>query len=168
MGGAVLPWSHGGIVYQARARHPAGDRAQDLSQAVRDAMWELFVAVGTHWKTVQDPAPMRSRFDSFLDNRIALMPLYAEYYAIAHRVIESLKTGHGGDAGAAYAELFTREDANRQPPTTQLALTRQAVANEFVVLHTALGGFLAFGPVNWPGYFGGANLPGRPAPYRPL
>ena len=131
-------------------------------------MWDLFVAVGVQWRSLQDPAPMRSRFDSFLDNRIALMPLYAEYYAIAQRVIDALKAKHQGDDAAAYAELFTSEEANRQPPTTQLALTRQAVANEFVVLHTALGGFLAFGPINWPGYFGGANLPGRAAPYRPL
>lgn len=131
-------------------------------------MWDLFVAVGTYWRTLEDPAPLRSRFDSFLDNRIALMPLYAEYYAIAQRVIESLTSEHGGDAASAYASLFTSEEANRQPPTTQLALTRQSVANEFVVLHTALGGFLAFGAENWPGYFGGANVPGRAPPYRPL
>ena len=150
-------------MYQARATHPAGERAQPLPQGVRDAMWDLFVAVGVQWRTLQDPAPMRSRFDSFLDNRIALIPLYGEYYAIAQRVIDSLRAEHPSDAAAAYADLFTREEANRLPPTTQLALTRQAVANEFIVLHTALGGFLAFGPVNWPGYFGGANLPGRAA-----
>lgn len=131
-------------------------------------MWALFVAIGVHWNTVADPGPLRSRLDSFLDNRIALMPLYADYYAIAHRVIASLIAEYAGDARAAYAALFTSEEANRSPPTTQLALTRQAVANEFIVLHTALGGFLVFGAMNWPGYFGGANLPGRPAPNRPM
>lgn len=100
-------------------------------------------------------------------NRIALLPLYLDYYKIAARVVSELIAKHSGNADMAYKELFTSEEASRAPPTTPLALTRQLVSNEFVTLHFALGGALAFGARNAPGYFGGANIPGNP-PYRPM
>jgi hypothetical protein len=155
-------------VYQSKAQHPLSDKQYPLPDSVGDAMWELFVAIGKHWGTVTEPGPYRSRLESFMENRIALMPLYADYYAIARRVIDDLLKKHGGVATAAYEELFTSKEAAKQPPTTPLALTRQAVANEFVSLHVALGGFQTYGAQNVPGYFGGANVPGRPAPYRTM
>lgn len=155
-------------MYQSKAQHPLSDRLEPLPADVEEAMWQLFVEVGKFWGTVTDATPHRSRLQSFMTNRIALMPLYADYYVIAKRVIDELVGSHGGDVTAAYRELFTSKDAARQPPTTPLALTRQSVSNEFVALHMALGGFLEFGALNSPGYFGGANVPGRPVPYRPM
>lgn len=100
-------------------------------------------------------------------NRIALLPLYLDYYTIAARVIKELIDKYSNDATKAYEELFTSEEASKTPPTTPLALTRQAVSNEFVTLYFALSGAVAFGARNAPGYFGGTNIPGAP-PYRTM
>ncbi len=155
-------------MYQSRAQNPLSGELPAMSGSVRDAMWRLFVAINAFWDTMPDPTPFRSRLESFMANRIALMPLYFDYYLIAERVITQLIADHGGDETAAYKELFTNTDAAKQPPTTEVALTRQLVSNEFVALHFALGGFVAFGAKNVPGYFGGANVPGAPVPYRPI
>lgn len=154
-------------MYQAKAQHPLSGERGPLPDDVNEAMWRLFVAVGVFWGTTVDPAPFRSRLRSFMANRIALMPLYADYYAIAKRVIDDLVVRLGSEA-AAYEHLFTSEDALKSPPTTPLALTRQSVSNEFVTLQMALGGFKTFEAQNWPGYFGGANVPGGTPPYRPM
>jgi len=155
-------------MYQSKAQHPMSEKIEPLPPDVQEAMWRLFVEIGKFWRTDIDSDHYRSRLQSFMTNRIALMPLYADYYVIAKRVIDELTAKHNGDATAAYRELFTDKDAVKQPPTTHLALTRQSVSNEFITLHMALGGFLSFGSKNCPGYFGGANMPGRPAPYRAM
>ncbi len=54
------------------------------------------------------------------------------------------------------------------PPVTPFQLTRQYVSNELIALQLSLGGFLRWGAINYPGYFGGANVPGMPAPYRTM
>jgi len=125
-------------MYRAKAQHPLSDARSPLPEEVNEAMWRLFVAIGTFWETVADPTPFRSRLQSFMANRIALMPLYADYYAIAKRVIDDLVVECGSEA-AAYERLFTSKDAAKSPPTTPLALTRQSVSNEFLTLQMALG-----------------------------
>ncbi|MDK3025461.1 hypothetical protein QO239_22965 [Cupriavidus taiwanensis] len=154
-------------MYQAKAQHALSSHREALSDDINEAMWRLFRAIGDHWQIAGDPSPFRSRLQSFMANRIALMPLYSDYYNIAKRVVDEL-TEQLGSEEAAYQEIFTNKDALGTPPTTPLALTRQSVANEFLTLYMALGGFNSFGALNWPGYFGGANVPGGKAPYRPM
>ncbi|MGM9480239.1 hypothetical protein ACS5PN_03500 [Roseateles sp. NT4] len=153
-------------MYQDRAHHPLSDQLPIADDDVRRAMWALFVHIGKFWRNLDDAKPYESRLYSFMTNRVALDPNYKDYYATARAVIDQLIAEKGEDA--AYEFLFTDAQANLAPPSTPLALTRQKVSNEFVALQMALGGFLAFGALNYPGYFGGANAPGAPVPYRPM
>jgi len=153
-------------MYQDKAKNPVIDNDIRLDEPTFEAMWELFEAIGIFWGNLPDSGIHRSRLRSFMVNRIALIPLYAEYYSVAREVIDALVVAYEGNRGAAYERLFTDADANRAPPSTRLGLARQMVANEFITLQMALEGFRAFGAENWPGFFGGANELGRP-PYRP-
>ncbi|MGE7960068.1 hypothetical protein ACQKQA_26555 [Pseudomonas sp. NPDC089530] len=151
-------------MYQKPAQHPLSETVTFIDEQVFSAMWELFVHIGKYWKNMEDPSPFRSQLYSFMLNRIKLRPLYSEYYSSAMKVMSSLIEELGEDE--AYAFLFTDPDAAKVPPETAIALTRQAVANEFMALQLSLGGFKAFGALNYCGYIGGANIPGQPAPYR--
>jgi hypothetical protein len=129
-----------------------------------DRLWSLFVAIGRHWQICDDPERLRSNFLVFLGNRIKIDVTYADEYESAAAVIEEL-IAESGEAGA-YERLLTDAGANVHPPTTRLARARQRVSNEFIALHMALGGFKAFGAINYLGYIAGANIPGH-VPYRP-
>lgn len=153
-------------MFESKARGPAGPVSVDLPREVEVAMWALFVAIGRHWDTENDSIEYRSRLRSFMTDRVMLMPIYADYYAIATRVFNELVDKHAGNAQAACAHLLADAVAAKQPPSTPLALTRQLVASEFVALHMALGACTVFGAKNGVGFFGGANVPGAPAPYR--
>jgi hypothetical protein len=153
-------------MYQIRAKHPFSPLAPSEPQAVEDAMWELFKAVGDFWQLGDDPNGYRERFKTFMDNRISLNPLYNDFYAATKKHIDEL-AGPNGRAHA-YEVLFTKKDRKLPagPPVSELDFIQVYVANEFIALRLALGGFLAFGAVNYCGYFGGANIPGQPVPYR--
>lgn len=146
------------------AIHPLSVDIPPLSDEVFESMWRLFVHVGRFWQNMDDAGPLRSQLYSFMLNRISLRPIYREYYDCARRVTDELVARHGEDQ--AYALLFTDAEAGRSPPETPVALTRQKVANEFMAWQLALGGFKAWGAMNYCGYIGGPNLPGQPAPYR--
>lgn len=153
-------------MYESRTRHPINDAAHPLDDETREAMWQLFVQIGRFWGNVANPEPMRSRVYVFLDNRIEVNPLYREFYRIARDVIRELVAVHGEEK--AYEILFTAPGGLTSPPVTAFQYTRQFVSNELIALQLSLGGFLAWGATNYPGYFGGANVPGMPAPYRTL
>jgi hypothetical protein len=129
-------------------------------------MWTLFQQIARFWECAEDVQTYRSRFIGFMLDRIQLNPLYREYYATASAAIEKLVEQHGGEDDSAYEFLFTDPAINQPPPETALELARQRVSNEFVAVYLALGGFKTFGARNYPGYFGGPNVPGEPAPYR--
>lgn len=128
-------------------------------------MWRLFQAIGRFWGSTEDIETYRSRFHGFLLNRIALNPLYKYFYLSAQEVMADLVVRYGQEE-AAYRFLLTDGDANQPPPETPIQSARQRVANEFISIYLALGGFKNFGAINYPGYFGGANIPGEKAPYR--
>ena len=99
---------------------------------------------------------MKSNFLVFGSNRIALNPNYLAKYRSAAAVIAEL-FAELGEAGA-YEQLFTDAAASLSPPASKLARARQLVANEFVSLQMALGGFKAFGGAeNYFGYIDGPN-----------
>ncbi|HET9627731.1 MAG TPA: hypothetical protein VFP84_40515 [Kofleriaceae bacterium] len=148
------------------SHHPLSERMAPLDPATWEALWQLFIQIGRFWGNVPEPEPYRTRFQTFITSRMELNPLYRELYIQARHVIEDLIAAHGVEP--AYEVLFTDPLANLAPPATPLQFTRQYVSNELIALQLALGGFLAFGALNYPGYFGGGNVPGAPAPYRTM
>jgi hypothetical protein len=149
-----------------KSQHPLSATLAPLDDAIRDAMWELFVQIGKFWKNIDDPSEHKPRVYSFMENRIALDPMYRDYYITANNVIKQLVDQYGEVEG--YHHLFTDPDAMKSPPATPLALTRQKVSNEFVSLQLAVGGFKAFGAKNYCGFIGGAYVPSAPVPYRTM
>jgi hypothetical protein len=135
-----------------------------LDQATVDGLWELFIAICDRWKNVPDPDAMRSRFGTFLSNRIEQDPRYLLEYQRAVEVVAELRQEKG--RAGAYEFLLTDPGAGANPPNTRLQHARQYVSNEFITLQLSLGAFQAFsGATNYPGYIRGVNGEG-PAPYR--
>jgi hypothetical protein len=150
-----------------KTQHPLSVNLPPLEGTVLNAMYQLFSQIGKFWRNIDDSSPYQARLFTFMANRIDIDPMYQQYYQTAQQVIEQLITQYGVDG--AYQFLFTDATANQSPPTTPLAIARQKVSNEFIALQLSLGGFHAFGgALNYPGYFGGANVPGAPAPYRTI
>ncbi|WKV52474.1 MULTISPECIES: hypothetical protein [Dickeya] len=146
-------------------QHYLSAQLAPLGTTTLDAMWQLFVHIGKFWRNLDDSPTYQPLLYSFMANRIDIDPLYQQYYATAQTVIAQLIQEHGQES--AYTFLFTDASANQPPALTPLTITRQKVSNEFVALQLSLGGFKSFGgALNYPGYFGGANVPGAPAPYR--
>jgi hypothetical protein len=152
-------------MYDNKVRHPLAPPAPSVEKRVGDAMWELFVAVGDMWMLTDDPEPYRLRFRTFMENRIALQPLYEGYYLAAANMIADL-TGQA-DATSAYLLIyFNQNPKGLTVNPTLLQAVQQFVAFEFINLRLSLGSFAEFGAINYRGYIGGANIPGEPAPYR--
>jgi hypothetical protein len=155
-------------MYQAKVRHPLSPLEPVEPDVVDEAMWALFVAIGEFWKTEDDPAQYRERLRTFMANRVTLNPLYRDFYIATKAIIDELIHQYG--APAAYEKLFTQKDRKQplSPPESRLEFVQQYVINEFIALRLALGSFRTFGALNYCGYFGGANIPGQPVPYRPM
>jgi len=149
---------------QTIAKHPLSNSVPELSTELFESMWALFAAIGSYWGTMADGNLHRTQLFDFMANRIKLDPLYLEYYATAAKVMSDLAEKFGA---RAYQELFTNAAAGSETPLqTPMGIARQRVSNEFVSLHLALGGFMAFGAVNYPGFICGPNIPGAVPPYR--
>src|SRR5205085_11826869 len=99
-------------MYQGKVHHPLSKLRAPLNTSVAESMWKLFVAIGPQWELADDPEPYRLRFTTFMKNRIALNPLYADFYAATARFIDEV-----GET-AAYAALFA-PPANDAPPIEQ-------------------------------------------------
>jgi hypothetical protein len=153
-------------MYDPKARHPLSPPTPDpLPQAVYESMWDLFVGIGDMWLLTDDPQPYRLRFRTFLENRIALDPLYAAYYLAAATMIAELS--QETDRNNVYLLIFFGQNpAGLTYDTDLMDAVRKHVAFEFVARRMALGSFADFGAKAYMGYIAGANLPGRPAPYR--
>lgn len=149
--------------YLRETDHSFSAQELALDQETLDTLWTLFEQIGVFWRNVEDSAPMKSRWLTFLANRIRSNPTYAYEYrrgaALMRRIVADLGEG-------AYPYLFTSSVAMISPPSTPLARLRQLVSNEFIELQLSLGGFASFGAKNYPGYFGGAHIPGQLVPYR--
>ena len=155
-------------MYQVKVRHPLSALAPSLTESVSASMWNLFVAIGPYWELKDDPEPYRLRFTTFMQNRIALNPIYAAFYEAAATVIDALIAELGETA--AYAVIFSPQDDsdNASVPATTMNLIQQYVSGEFIAIRLALGSFKEFGAKNYCGYFGGANILSEPVPYRTL
>ncbi|GAA3533677.1 hypothetical protein [Zobellella aerophila] len=151
-------------MYQQQVRHPLTQSLDSLDGETFEAMFELFRQIGIFWRNLDDAEAYRSRLYAFMQNRINLRPIYHQYYQLARQTLDQLIAEQGQEQ--AYRLLFTDAQANQPPAETPLAVTRQKVSNEFVTFQLAQGGFRVFGADNYPGFIGGANIPGQPAPYR--
>jgi hypothetical protein len=145
------------------ARHPLCGPAPVIPDPVVEVLWGLFVAIGPHWQLVDEPGPYRLRFLTFLENRIAVDPLYSIVYECAAAEIRALIAAIG--EGAAYDLIFGRLCQGPIAPE-MLQMIRKRVSGELIAWRIALGGFATFGARNYWGYFGGANIKGLPVPYR--
>ncbi len=89
-------------------------------------------------------------------------------------MFKDLVQAHGKEE--AVRILFTKKDQRTVPQLIPRQLTASTdvdfvqvyVIDELIALYMALGGFRAFGAKNYCGYFGGANVPNEPIPYRPM
>jgi hypothetical protein len=163
-------------MYQDRVRNVLSPRTAVLSAEIETAMWNLFVAIGEFWELKENAAGYRLRLRAFMANRISLHPEYERYYELAARVIAKLIADRKAEliaqgVGEAEAQTQARKDGYEELITkttgsSELGQVREAVSREFIVWRLALGGFLALGALNYRGYFGGANLPNEPVPYR--
>ena len=152
-------------MYDTKVRHALSQSEVSIPDAVDEAMWNLFLAIGDMWLLEDDPNPYRLRFRTFMANRIALQPLYTGYYLAATNMIADLT--EQADANAAYQLIFFgRNDQNLTVNPTLLLAVQQFVAYEFIARRLAFGSFAAWGAINYRGYIGGANIPGQPVPYR--
>ena len=153
-------------MYQRKVIHPLSERLPPLSSQTVDTLWDIFIAIGEQWALKDEASSYRLRFQTFLENRIDVSPVYRAYYIdgaafVADLIVELGRT-------PAYARLFAQKPRVAQSgiPATRLEAVQRYVANEFIALRLALGGFKSFGSINYRGYFGGANIEGEPTPYR--
>jgi hypothetical protein len=149
-------------IYELESKLYEHTLSAHLSAGTIDSLWQLFKAICNYWHNVPDPEEMKLNFYAFLANRISVDSNYINEYTNAHEVIDELVKMHGEDA--AFEVLFTYKDI-QQP--NKIARAKSLVVNELITLQVALGGFKPFGnALNYPGYFGGANIKGH-TPYRP-
>ena len=149
---------------QPNAKHPLSDSSPEIDKEVYDAMWGLFAFICRYWSTIADPSPHRTQLLNFMLSRITLNPLYFGYYTSASELLTRMQAQYGD---AAFEMLLTdTAAATEDPPVSPLAVARQRVSNEFVALHLAVGGFKAFGAINYCGHIAGPNLVGHVPPYR--
>jgi hypothetical protein len=153
-------------MYERRAIHPLSKTFKPLPQPTVELLWGVFVAIGEQWSLGDNPSSYRLRFETFLENRINISPIYENYYLDGAEFVSALITELGRTG--AYDRLFTQKPRVPQSgiPATQLEAVQRFVANEFISLRLSLGGFKSFGATNYRGYFGGANIDGEPTPYR--
>jgi len=153
-------------MYRSRARHNLSPVVPRIADEDLQTLWKLFVAIGDHWEMREDARTYRLRHEAFLGNRIAMNPLYQGYYHKGCEALRSLIEQHGEEE--AYRLLLGEQSGQPPPPldSGSLEILRKRLVEEFIAVRLALGGFREFGGINYRGYFGGALLPGAPAPYR--
>lgn len=123
-------------------------------------LWSLFSHIVKRWSDA-DPSAMRSNWLVFIANRQRVDGAWAGWYAEAAALLDQ-RVAQMGEA-AAYEQLLNTPRVAGQPTDLPWPLAR--VADEFITLFLALGGFKAYGAVNYLGYIAGANVPGQ-TPYR--
>jgi len=150
--------------YDLEARYLIQNDLRQLDNALIDELWKLFLNIARFWGNSEKSADMKNNFLIFISNRLQTDYNYLTDYVNAVAVVKELDGVYG--AGKGYEKLLTGPFANVNPPQSRLARARQRVANEFIKLQLALGGFKRFGSdKNYPGYICGPNLPDN-TPYR--
>jgi|CXWL01.1.fsa_nt_gi hypothetical protein len=150
-------------MYQSKVANPLSFAMVAIGNDIDPTLWSLFVAIGDHWQLGDDPEAYRSRLAIFMDNRIAINPLYRSYYDAAAVTIADLAAADGPPR--AFEILFATKTSSGVPGSP-IEAAKRFVVNEFITMRLAFGGFKAFGARNYNGYMGGTNDPAD-CPYRP-
>lgn len=145
---------------------------QHLTDRERDGLWRLFQQIGRAWDCAKhDSLEVRSSWLEFVEAKSTVSPSYTGEYSNAVLVCAELEEVHGGEA---YDRLFFGNGIPPGPPMTRLAHTKRFVADEFMSVQIAAGGFKSFGDLNYKGFVGGSrfNIQARvrtwpPDPERP-
>ncbi len=130
-----------------------------LSESDRQALWDLFVAIGRCWGNLDhDSSSVKSSWLEFIEAKTQSAPSYFGEYRNAITVMRELQDLYGPDN--AYAFLLLRSGVPDGPPTSRLAHVKKYVVDEFIRVQVVAGGFKGFGapaPLNYNGYLGGSR-----------
>lgn len=135
-----------------------------LSDADRDELWKLLVAIGKAWQNLPyNSAAIRSSWLEFVAAKTEVDPSYVGEYTNAAAVLRELQTLYGEEE--AYDRLFFANEIPAGPPTTRLAHLKTFVVDEFIRMQIVASGFKDFvgysrredGNPNYNGYVGGSR-----------
>lgn len=149
---------------------------QDLTHQNKEALWELFQAIGKNWSnTIYNSNNQRSSWYEMLKAKTENAPNYSGEYVNAIYVLNELYAMYGKEE--AYKKLFFESGVdNDAPPTTRLAHCKVFVVNEFIRMQIVAGGFKSWGTKNggerarnYHGFLGGSryNRLSRVRAYKP-
>lgn len=117
---------------------------QTLTQYERDALWRLFVHIGSSWKNVpKDSTGLKSSWLEFIAAKTETSPSYTAEYSNAVLVIDELIARYGADD--AFDRLFFQNGIPSGPPLTGLAHAKKYVVDEFIRVQIVASGFRGFG-----------------------
>lgn len=137
---------------------------QDLTHQNKEALWELFRAIGENWSNTNfDSNNQRSSWYEMIKAKTENAPNYAGEYVNAIYVLNELYAMYGKEE--AYKKLFFESGVdNDAPPTTRLAHCKVYVVNEFIRMQVMAGGFKSWGEKyggeqskNYHGFLGGSR-----------
>lgn len=137
---------------------------QDLTHQNKEALWELFQAIGDNWSnTIYDSNNQRSSWYEMLKAKTENAPNYAGEYVNAIYVLNELYAQYGKKE--AFHKLFFESGVdNSAPTTTRLAHCKIYVVNEFIRVQITAGGFKSWGEKNggeqaknYHGFLGGSR-----------
>ncbi|CAL2089790.1 hypothetical protein [Tenacibaculum sp. 190524A02b] len=137
---------------------------QDLTHQNKEALWELFEAIGENWgNTTYHSNNQRSSWYEMLKAKTENAPNYSGEYVNAIYVLNELYEIYGKEQ--AYKKLFFESGVdNDAPPTTRLAHCKIFVVNEFIRMQVTAGGFKSWGTKfggerakNYHGFLGGSR-----------
>lgn len=137
---------------------------QDLTHQNKEALWELFKAIGENWSnTIYNSNNQRSSWYEMLKAKTENAPNYSGEYVNAIYVLNELYAMYGKEE--SYKKLFFESGVdNEAPPTTRLAHCKVFVINEFIRMQVVAGGFKSWGTKydgeqarNYHGFLGGSR-----------
>jgi len=133
---------------------------QELTAHERDALWQLFQAIGDTWGNSNfHSINIKSTWLEFIHAKTTVAPSYTGEYSNAVSCISELIEMYG--AREAYRKLFF-EYRGATPPLTRLAHAKIYVVDEFIRMQVSQEGFKSWNGANYKGYVGGSRFNRKP------
>ena len=130
-----------------------------LNESQMASLWDIFGAVGTHWKLDVAVNLLRSRWLDLIEAKCTSTPDYRAEYANAVVVYEAMVAQLGEEQ--AITLLYDKTIiAKPEEATTKLLHAKYYVGNEFIRCFVATGGFRGFVKEarNYTGFMGGSRF----------